>query len=232
MLFAVFLSHAKVFVLAVGVNDYYGNKNDLKVAVIDAKSIAQFFKGNNYEIKLLTDGQAKKTNILSQMKMLFKQAKSEDKVLFYFSGHGGNGYLLPYDYTEQVNALFYSEIQAVFKESKAQFKMCVIDACYSGSIIQPKISSLNTSLTKEHINLFLSSRANQISIEMRDKGLFTSSFLKGLTCLSDKNGDGKVTMFELYLYVRTNLMKASLGKQIPVMIGNFNRDDVVINCKR
>lgn len=124
-------------------------------------------------ISLLIDEEASNSNILKKLKIIFSKAGINDRVIFYFSGHGNNGYFLPYDYDGYNNKLLHTEISEIFKQSKAKYKICIADACHSGSFEKDKsvssdvldsyYSTLNSS-TGGFV-LLMSSAADETSIE-------------------------------------------------------------------
>ena len=130
---------ATTYAVIVGVELYDSPKvNNLTAAVDDAERVYTFFlertaPGN---IILLRDKEATKANILKAMQILFTKAKADDMILFYFSGHGSKGAFCPHDIS--TGALYHTDIRNAFKASHAKTKMCVADACYSGSITTKK----------------------------------------------------------------------------------------------
>ena len=77
--------------LVVGINDY-DNVPDLNYAVEDALAIKNMlinefnFPRNN--VRVLIDKEATQSNINKEMSTLLKSAGENDRVVFYFSGHG------------------------------------------------------------------------------------------------------------------------------------------------
>ena len=77
--------------LVVGVNDY-DNVPDLHYAVEDALAIKNLlindlgFPRNN--VRYLIDKEATQSNINKEMSKLLKSAGENDRVVFYFAGHG------------------------------------------------------------------------------------------------------------------------------------------------
>lgn len=138
ILFFLLIGHfsfAKTYAVIVGVEQYDGSVPNLNASVDDAVRMYQFLvRGNSAEnIILLTDAKATKQNILSAMQ-IFKKAGSEDFVIFYFSGHGGPYLFCPQNFSGGNYALWHTEVKNAFKQSRAKVKLCIADACYSGSI--------------------------------------------------------------------------------------------------
>ena len=216
---------AKTYAVIVGVEKYDGTVPNLNASVDDAVRMYHFLLkgGDNKNIILLTDKNATKQNILTAMQ-IFKNAGPEDTIIFYFSGHGGPYLFCPQNFSSGTYALWHTEVKSAFKQSNAKVKLCIADACYSGSI---KISqhSTGSSGTGESIIIFMSSTQSQTSKESYEylTGYFTSFLIKGLEGLADQNNDHKVSAIELYFYVKNGVSKASNGTQTPVMFGKFNK---------
>lgn len=183
---------------------------------------------------LLKDSKATKQSILKAMKKVFDQSYEKDMIIFFFSGHGYNGYFLPHDYDGRIQMLYHKEVRKMFSLSPAGRKLVFADACRAGSI-KIETSQANTPFgleayyerlkrKKGGIALMLSSRWNQNYLEVfrLNNGLFTHYLLKGLKGQADLNGDRKVVIKELYKYVRSKLMEYSGNEQIPIIFGRFS----------
>lgn len=132
-------NNMKVWALIIGVADYM-NFPKLKFTTRDAQNVYGFLRSveggavPEDQIKLLLDKDASAFNIMNTAADLFEQADSNDLILFYFAGHGKNGAFLPFDYDgKQGNLLHHGLVNSVLKDSPAKYKLCVVDACHSGS---------------------------------------------------------------------------------------------------
>lgn len=103
----------------------------------------------------------------------FSMAGPNDLVVFYFSGHGLNGSFLPIDF-DGFNKIAHEEIAAAFNKCKAKFKLCLADACHSGSLIamrsgetEPVLSQYYQTLAKavSGTALLMSSKADETSAD-------------------------------------------------------------------
>lgn len=220
-------SYAKVYAVIVGVEKYDGTVTNLTASVDDAVRVYNFLaKSNTREnILLLTDHKATKQNILQAMQ-IFSLAKPEDTIIFYFSGHGHKGLFCPTDVLGGFNALYHSDIKKAFKKSKAKVKLCIADACYSGSIVLPSANvPTGNNNPADNIIVFMSSTQNEISLESPAflTGYFTAYFIKGLSGKADADKNRIITAYELYRYVKQNVVKMSKGRQTPVMFGKFDK---------
>lgn len=218
-----------IYLLSVGVSDYPGTINDLNLPVGDAKDMYELYMRNpRTTAVLLTDVNARKDRIISEAEKLFKKARTNDIVIFFFSGHGDNksGSFIAYD-----GYLKYNEIRKMFSGCMARNKMIFADACFSGGLRETSREGFVDNVN--NVMLFLSSRTNETSIErtsMRN-GVFTSSLLHSLKGAADKNRDKVITAKELFVSVSSGVKQLSLNSQHPVMWGNFADDMPVMVWK-
>jgi hypothetical protein len=220
---------ARNYVLCVGL-DTYPNKvgryrvKSLHVSANDAKVMKKVFAANGFSTSVLTDSAATLDAVLRTMKYRFYTAKSDDMVVFYFSGHGTEDGLLCYD-----KVLDNHAIVEVLKKCKAKTKMVIVDACYSG--IMRTDSVWHKAFGNEDVILFLSSRNQEESFETGySNSLFTMYVERGLRGGADTNTDSKITPKELYEFVHKGVSNDGLFKerQHPVMWGRFDGDRPII----
>lgn len=229
MLFLACVSLAaagKTYLVSVGVSDYPGTANDLRLPANDASTIRYIYSRNSKaECVLLTNSNATKSRILSNLKSLFAKAAEDDIIVFFFSGHGSQGTFRAYD-----TGLPYSEIRQAMAASKARNKIIFADACFSGKMRQGRKNSAEQAFGKYNILLFLSSRSEETSIERNDmkNGFFTSCLQKGLRGGADANKDRTITAKELFDYVSKGVRRLSFDKQHPVMWGRFDNNMAVM----
>lgn len=214
---------AKVYVVSVGIADYPGTKNDLRISDNDAKTIAKVFLATkDASVKVLTNEDATQSALLSTMHTLFEDAQSDDAVVLYFSGHGTPGALACHD-----GLLTYQHIFKMLKGCKANKKMIIADACFSGKMRTTRQQSNN--YNSQNVMLFLSSRTNEISQETQYKNsLFTIFLERGLRGGADMNRDRQITAREIYDFVHKGVIEASDNKQHPVMWGKFDNNMTII----
>ena len=214
---------AKVYVVSIGIADYPGKENDLRISDNDAKTIAKVFLATkDASVKVLTNEDATQSALLSTMHTLFEDAQSDDAVVLYFSGHGTPGALVCHD-----GLLTYQHIFKMLKGCKANRKVIIADACYAGKMRTN--NQQTSSYNSQNVMLFLSSRTNETSQETQYKNsLFTIFLERGLRGGADKNRDRQITAREIYDFVHKGVTDASSNKQHPVMWGKFNNDMTVI----
>jgi hypothetical protein len=215
--------------VAVGIADYPGTKNDLNLPVADAEAIVELYSLNkSAQTRLLTNSNATKNAIISSTKALFGKAKSNDIVVLFFSGHGYPGGFAAYD-----EMLDYADVRAIFAASKSKHKMVFADACFSGTLRDAKGGDRSIERYDADVMLFLSSRHNESSIESpgMKNGFFTTCLVRCLKGASDYNKDRTITARELYNGVSDGVIKLSRGRQHPVMWGSFSDDMAVLRWR-
>lgn len=231
----------KKYVFIVGVADYQGTDHDLNYSDDDA--IAFYKRMRKLGVKkrnivLLLNKNATQLNIIKKMSKLFLKADENDQVIFFFSGHGAKGYFVPYDYS---NLLSHKTVKLIFRQSKAKKKICLADACFSGSI-QKKIKSKSIKVDdnytlKQDVNggvaVMMSSTGNETSIEMGQlrQGLFTFCLIDGLKGNADLNKDKTITITELFKYTKENVIYGSNSEQHPILFGDFDLNMPIIKKK-
>lgn len=211
------------YVFCVGINTYSMDVGRLRVSTNDAKTIKKVFKKNGRSsVSIITDSAATCEAVLRGMKYTFSRAKSNDVVIFFFSGHGTEYGLLCYD-----GILNNDKILNEFKQCKAGTKMIIADACYSGKLRND--SAWREIYNGEKVILFLSSRTDETSIEtVFNNSLFTIYLERGLRGGADTNKDRAITARELYDFVHEGVTKDSRDTQHPVMWGEFDGDMPII----
>lgn len=214
---------SKVYVVSIGIADYPGKENDLRISDNDAKTIAKVFLATkDASVKVLTNEDATQSALLSTMHTLFEDAQSDDAVVLYFSGHGTPGALVCHD-----GLLTYQHIFKMLKGCKASRKVIIADACYAGKM--RTTSQQTSSYNSQNVMLFLSSRTNETSQETQYKNsLFTIFLERGLRGGADKNRDRQITAREIFDFVHYGVTEASGNKQHPVMWGKFDNNMTII----
>jgi uncharacterized caspase-like protein len=224
---------SKLFAVVVGISEYQQSGNNLTYSHKDAIEMYNLLKLQTKasNIRLLTNRQATKDNIIAAADSLFSKANPEDIVIFFFSGHGNPGKFQAHD-----KALPFTALEKVFKKTKAQRKIIFADACYAGTFRkspQSPAASANTDAGK-NVLLFLSSRSNQASEESKKikNGAFTYFLIAGLKGGADANKDRYITAKELFTFVNPKVKEYTKGEQVPVMWGKFDDNMIIFNWKK
>ena len=230
-------SDVKIWAVIVGVARYT-HMPTLKFTDDDAYQIYAFLKSpaggalKDNQIKVLIDEDASRENIIKAMRKVFLKADDNDVVMLYFSGHGLPGSFLPSDFDGFNNRLRHEDIQAVFKESKAKHKLCLADACHSGTMMAMR-SSYDSRL-KDYYKAFeesaggtallLSSKGDEVSLEDHGlrQGIFSHFLIRGLKGEADKNSNKIVTVQELFDFVYNKVRTYTGNVQTPKLSGKFD----------
>jgi hypothetical protein len=232
----------RIYAVVVGVGKYTAMPS-LKFTDDDAYRFYSHLKSpeggalSDDQISVLVDEGATRENILNTMRQYFLKADENDVVMLYFSGHGLEGCFLPVDYDGYNNKIRHEEIRQIFKQSKAKHKLCIADACHSGSLdYNNSFASkgpVPVSLQRYYrafedsdggIALLMSSKAEELSLEDHGlrQGVFTYYVLQGLKGNADRNGDFIISVKELYNYVHAKVRDYTAGSQTPVLTGEYD----------
>ena len=212
-------------------------------------------------IFFLTEQDATKDNILSLLgTKLKRKASQEDTVIIFYAGHGavetdpsnpdGDGfekYLLPFD--ADLNDLFASsismdEVRKIFNRISAERLIFIADTCYSGAsggrtLVTSKTRANLSDKFYERISkgkgrvIISSCSANEISKE-DDKlqhGIFSYHMLEGLKGNADQDGDGIITVSELFSYISRTVPEASGQDQHPIKKGETEGELIIGRIK-
>jgi hypothetical protein len=236
----------KIWAVVVGVARYQ-HMPVLKYTDDDAYQMFAFLKSPeggalpDKQVKVLIDEEANRNNILRTMRQVFLKADENDVVMLYFSGHGLEGSFIPSDFDGFNNKLSHDDVKAIFKESKAKHKLCIADACHSGSMLAAR-TGYDQSLKKYYdaladtrggTALLLSSKGEEFSLEDQGlrQGIFSHFTIRGLKGEADTDGNKVVTIRELYNYVFNKVKNYTAGAQNPILTGDFDEAMPVGNVR-
>ena len=185
---------------------------------------------------------------------LSRKTTRDDMVLIYYAGLGApevdassketDGqakYLIPRNVQPESlrrTAFAMEEMQGLVARIPAERVVLLLDTSYSGAAGGRTFAPPNArprSLSDQFLERLAKSRgrlvitasgANEVALEPADlgHGLFTYYLLEGLSGKADRNGDGIVTVSELYPYVEDQVdrkSRAAGGRQRPVMKGEI-----------
>ena len=142
--------------LCVGINDYPSDGSDLKGCVNDANSwaalLSEHYDFAPSDVKVITDAEATKRNVLSALKdHLLAGASAGDVVVFTNSSHGTyladttgdeakyDEALCPYDVSD--NLIVDDELRELFNGIAEDVRLTVIsDSCHSGTVTRALVS--------------------------------------------------------------------------------------------
>jgi WD40 repeat protein len=234
------LMKPKLYVLAVGVSRYHDDAApNLEFPAKDAKDFTEAMtaqKGGLYrdvEVKLLTNDEANRSNILDGLDWLQKQTTSRDVAMLLLSGHGtndpnGNYYFIPSDFNHEKlrsTDVPFSEIKNTLEEiaGKALF---FVDSCHSGNATGRRTKGLGTDITgvvndlssaENGTVVFSASTGSEVAQEdpAWGNGAFTKAVLEGIGGKADVNHSGRITVAMLNFYITERVKALTNGTQHP-----------------
>ncbi len=227
--------------LIIGINDYE-NVPDLHYAVEDALAIKNMlineFNFSRNNVRVLIDKEASQSNINKEMSKLLKSAGVNDRVVFYFAGHGeteelgleevATGFLMPSD--ADVENLYFSaipmeDLRSVSKFSKAKHMLFLVDACYSGlAAVNTRGLSTNSpnyidKITQENARQIITAGQKDEKVLEKDEwehSAFTKNLISGLKDKkANSNGDDFITGSELGFYLQEKVSLDTENSQTP-----------------
>ena len=227
--------------LIIGI-DKYQNVQKLNYAVDDAESIKEILEDSFHfpsdNISILINEEATKQNILKSFSEITKNAKSNDRVLVFFAGHGETmdlpgggekGYLIPVEGDAEelyLTSIPMDELREIALMSEAKHMLYLVDACYGG-IAAIGSRGLEPAKTSDFINKVAKFQSRQVItaggrgeqvIEKSEWGhsAFTMNLIRGLKDgAADYNADGFITANELGMFLSDKVSTDSENQQTP-----------------
>jgi tetratricopeptide (TPR) repeat protein len=251
---SVIRNTGKTRALVIGISDYQFI-DKLNYAHKDAESFASFLYAQGLtpaDAVVLTNKQATRANIITELLRMAQLSQPGDNLIFYFSGHGDvenitmfkKGYLLTndtYSNNYMAGAISVSDLKDIFVTlCDRQVKVVVItDACRSGKLAGGKDGTQYTAtllkpLWSNEIKI-LSSEPDQLSMEGPQwgdgRGVFSYYLINGMEGAADANQDSMITINELNQFVGAKVSDVTLGKQQPIIDGPNRFSTVIVNLK-
>ncbi len=229
---------SNMYAVVVGIGAYSAMKT-LNYTDDDAYQMYAFFKSpeggalDDRHLELLIDERATAANIERALAEKLAIADADDIVVFYYSGHGVDGYFIPVDFDGVHNLLSHKRVEQLFDASAARHKLIVADACHSGGLLAAKAYDSRTTdrlyeafaKSQGGTALLLSSRTEEVSLEASGlrSGVFSHFVMRGMRGEADANRDKIVTVGELYDYTYGRVRDYTGRRQSPVLSGRFDR---------
>lgn len=220
------------YAVIIGITTYRSNKiPKVKYAKRDAEIMKDYLINvcgiPEENFVSLTDEKATLSDLIAYIEEWLQRNVNKNSFVFvYFAGHGtpnpekGDAYLVPYDgepgFISKLYPLsrFYNSLENLPTENI----VVALDACFSGaggrSVIEegkrPLISPKIEKVGKKAV-VITASGSDEISqdLDTQRHGLFTYYILKGLRGEADFNGDGWITLGELYNYCQPRVKEES-----------------------
>jgi len=217
--------YERSYALVVGIDDYESRRwPRLTYARNDAEGVASLLTGQGFEVVSLYNEQATKTAIIEKLQNDFApRLRKNDRVLFFFAGHGFTealagqdfGYVVPYDGKERsATYLSMEELQSQSeKMASAKHQLFILDACYGGLFGLRGVTSIDNGVpnylqevTRRAARQFITAGGkDQQVLDGGPSGhsYFTHHLLDALKeGLADSNADGYITFSELDGYLK------------------------------
>jgi len=202
---------AKTYYIGIGVNEFKESNHNLKYCVKDVSDLAKSFGGPNTVVKLFTNKQVTKENIVA-LKDYLSNTSVNDKVIISCSSHGLlddslNFYLAMHDvdfHKPRVKGLKYEELENLLDGIPARQKLLLLDACNSGE-------NDKTDLLKKELKEAEKQKENKdlIVYQGKTKGIIIK--------LEEENQNKFRKVNELFVNVRNNtgsvIISAAGGQQ-------------------
>ena len=213
----------------VGVDEYpNGGVAPLTYAVRDAQAVAKLLAGFGADVTVLDNRKATRRDIVEALSALRSRVRDEDTVVLFFSGHGATDvgpdgrphyYLVPHDgsMTDLAHtALIDDQLEELIGQLPARQVVVLLDACFSGGgtgIIRARGVTRPASTSPPPGRALIEATSGRVVLsasrpdepafedDQRKGGLFTSFLVEGLSGAADVDGDGVVTVLELYQFV-------------------------------
>lgn len=218
----------RTYVLVAAVSNYQNSEADLPTTTNDAKRVAKVWQRHSKDVSLITSKYATQEKLLSKLREIALAAKSDDRIVFYFSGHGSDGYIIAYD----MKPVFYADIIDILASSKASSKMVFVDACKAGSATNlGQNERWREKLANDNIIFMLASRGEELSVadNLLTAGWFSHAYMKGIQGRADANKDQSITVMELFTYIYNDVTSRSKNAQHPQLIATKeHQNDVVL----
>ncbi len=238
--------------LFVGINEYLPSRelNPLSTCVNDAETMATILVDGGYYLAeegiLLENETALQNNVRVSVRNAAQELVAGDVFLYYQSSHGGESptvHLCTYD-----GNYYASDLASDLSQFQAGVKIVVIlDSCFSGGMIpttgmadavisemariRAKSNGLSISEAEadvQHDVTFLTAcRSDEESYTSKVMlSVFTRCLHSGCDSLSDLNGDGMLSFYEIFQRALAYIALGS-GKQHPVISNPSLADSIL-----
>ena len=230
----------KLYVLAIGVSDYANPELKLDYPAKDARDLAAMFKKQKGKlfrevtVKVLTDAEATKDEIIDALDWLQKQTTSRDVAVLFMAGHGvndpssGTYQFLPVkgNPDKRSTLLPGTDIKTTLSAIAGK-AVVMLDTCHAGNVLGGKklrggndqngfVNELASA--ESGVVVFTAATGRQSSQESKEwnNGAFTKALIEALSGEADARRTGRVTVNMIDLYVSERVKELTHGQQTPV----------------
>ena len=242
------MAQGRRYALLIGIGRYQDKRiPKLDYTAADAKAMYAVLTDPNHgrfpkeRVKLLLDERATAKNIRRHFTWLRRNARPEDMVVVFYSGHGapeeGGTYWVPYDAEiDDLDSTAISDSYIMRQLSRIRSKRLImfLDSCYSAAIVE-KEDKPKALFDQDFFKKFqgtgrvtiTASDGKELSLESKElgQGVFTHYLVQALKGKADTNQDGAVELEEVWAHVRrrvTDEARKRGNRQRPKLIGNLS----------
>jgi TolB-like protein len=234
-------SRPTLWLLAIGVSHYKDPGLRLDFAEADARAIAEALTTqgsgplyNESKVRLLLNDEVTRESILSGMQGFLGQAGPDDVAVIFIAGHGvrerssGSYYFLPYTATAGnliTDGLRMSDFDEMMRILRRNVRRVVVllDTCHAGALqLSSRAAFAADDLAgqvsiSDGLFLLAATKPDEESKERPEleHGAFTYAVLKGLQGAADSDGDGLLSVSDLFSYVARSVPRLTEGRQHP-----------------
>lgn len=235
------LRQPRLYVLAVGVGQYaHPDIGRLAFAAKDARDFAaamQRQQGRLYsqvEVRLLTDAQATRDEVVDGLEWLQRQVTQHDLGMLFFAGHGINDAAQGYTFLPanadperlKRTGVSMADVRTTLS-SLAGKALFFFDTCHAGNVLGAGRRELSRDLNgvinelagaENGVVVFSSSTGRQFSYEdpAWRNGAFTLALVEGLNGAAASPDGNRITHKMLDFYVSDRVKRLTDGRQTPV----------------
>ena len=161
----------------IGINEYSNGIPKLRTAVADAAKLGQLLADSHgYQVQSYPrDGSPTLANLRDLLQRMQQEVGSNDRVLFYFAGHGialdgedgPEGYLVPEDANREERTSFLSmvELNEAISKLPCRHFLLILDCCFAGAFRWSStrdLSPLPSVIHKERYERYIQDPAWQV----------------------------------------------------------------------
>ncbi len=214
--------------ILIGV-EKYRLANPLQYTLNDVERLAETLRdrGDFRVRKILetapkTELQPLRESLLAEIPKWLTRPGPEDLVLVYFTGHGfrdtdGKLYLAPLDCDPNnpaATGIAVDWLREQIAQCKSRFKLLVIDACHAGAekggdgaanVVAKDLAAPFENLSGVFTLASCTGEEKSLIWDEKQQSLFSYWLNQGLKGHADRDGDGAVTVDELYGYIFQNV---------------------------
>ncbi len=242
-------SHA----LVIGVSDYTSGWPRLPGIDRDIRRVRTTLEKHGFRVETVINPDRERLEIVFNDFIARYGRDSENRLLFYFAGHGHTlklpdgremGYIVPVEAANPNTnrdaflnkAIDMYQIEGYARRILSKHALFLFDCCFSGSIFSlsravPDVISYKTALP---VRQFITSGSADEKVS--DESIFNRQFVSALEGEGDLNGDGFVTGAELGQFLQDKVINYSRNTQHPqygkIRDPNLDKGDFVFQLPR